>query len=186
MVDFFFFMASMIMVGHFELAIVKKTSLRTRIAFVGTGNLGRVMALAFHEAGYPITELISREGAPSQRRARALAKKLGARAATLEPANLDCDVIWLTVPDHAIAECAARLSRSAEWKGKVALHCSGALPASVLAPLQRAGAAIASAHPMNSFVTGSRADFSDVPFALEGEPRAVAIAKQLVSRIGGK
>lgn len=154
------------------------------IAIIGAGNLGRVLALALRDAGYRITELISRPGAASQRHAMALAKKVDARAATLDSAKFDCEVVWLTVPDDAIAEWAAGLAAARSWRGKSVIHCSGALPAAELLPLKRRGAAIASAHPMNSFVAKSKPDFTAVPFALEGDKSALRIARQMITAIG--
>src|SRR5213593_2590032 len=96
------------------------------IAIMGPGNLGSALALALAQAGYKITEIISREQPASRERARALARRLGARAATVSSAKLDAGLVWFCVNDGAIASSAREL-RSAEWKGKIALHSSGAL-----------------------------------------------------------
>jgi predicted short-subunit dehydrogenase-like oxidoreductase (DUF2520 family) len=132
---------------------------------------------------YQIREIISRPN--SLRRARALAKTVKARATTVANANFDADLTWLCVPDDAIAQVASELSSAASWSRKTVLHSSGALPADVLLPLKDAGAVIGSAHPLMTFVAGAAPEFRDVPFALEGDARALTVAAAIVRDLGG-
>jgi predicted short-subunit dehydrogenase-like oxidoreductase (DUF2520 family) len=156
------------------------------ITIVGPGNLGSSLALALHAAGYPIAELITRAEPESLRAAAALAKRVKARAVALADARLDADVLWLCVPDDAAAAVARELAP--KWKGKAALHSSGALPSALLKPLRRRGAAIASAHPMMTFVR-SRSDagvFRGVSFAVEGDATAVRVARRIALDLGAR
>ncbi len=66
------------------------------------------------------------------------------------------------------------------------LHSSGALTSDVLAPLKRAGAHTASLHPMMSFVAGTAPKMSEIPFAVEGDKKAIAAAKQIVGKLGAE
>ncbi len=75
---------------------------------------------------------------------------------------------------------------AADWRGKVALHSSGALASDELAVLHRQGAAIASVHPLMTFVRGSRPSFVEVPFALEGGQKAVRAARAIVQDLRGQ
>jgi predicted short-subunit dehydrogenase-like oxidoreductase (DUF2520 family) len=95
-------------------------------------------------------------------------------------------LVWLCVPDGAIASAAQELAHLADWKGKIALHSSGALGSEELAALRQRGAHVASAHPLMTFVRGSAPLLSGVPFALEGDPDAVQAAKRIVRDLGGR
>ena len=56
----------------------------------------------------------------------------------------------------------------------------------MLSPLKRAGASVASLHPMMTFVPGVSPKMQDVPFAVEGDSRAVAAARKLVKDLGAE
>ena len=144
--------------------------LRPTITLVGAGNLARVLGLALHAAGYRIDEIVSRSAPESRKRARALARKIGARASTYADAQLGSEIIWLCVSDDAIASTASAIAGATNWKGKIALHSSGARSSRELEPLRRRGAAIGSLHPMQTFVRASAATLAGVSFAVEGDP----------------
>jgi predicted short-subunit dehydrogenase-like oxidoreductase (DUF2520 family) len=161
-------------------------SAKPRIAIVGAGSLASALAVALHDAGYAIDEIVSREQAASLRRARRLARQVGASAATVARARMQAEVVWFCVPDGAITGAAESLADAVEWKGRVALHSSGALTSDELALLRRRGAASASVHPLMTFVRGSRPSLVDVPFALEGDTAAVRMARRIVKKLGGR
>jgi len=158
---------------------------RPTITIVGPGNLARVLGLALHAAGYTIDEIVSRDAADSRKRACALARQVGTRAATYADARLASEIIWLCVSDDAIAPTASALARRTDWEGKIALHSSGARSSRELEPLGRRGAAIGSLHPMQSFVRASHATLAGVSFAVEGDPAAVRIGRRIARDLGG-
>jgi predicted short-subunit dehydrogenase-like oxidoreductase (DUF2520 family) len=90
------------------------------------------------------------------------------------------------VPDGEIAKVARALAGKGNWKGKVVLHSSGALTSDELKPLRQCGAAVASVHPLMTFVPGSLPALVDVPFAIEGDAAAVQVARRVVSNLGGR
>jgi predicted short-subunit dehydrogenase-like oxidoreductase (DUF2520 family) len=94
--------------------------------------------------------------------------------------------VWLCVPDREIEQVAERLVTAANWKGKVVFHSSGALTSDQLAGLRRRGAAVASVHPMMTFVRGSMPSLDGVLFGVEGDSAAVRLARSIVSRLGGE
>lgn len=149
------------------------------ITIVGAGNLASALAPALVAAGFPVDCILSRERKASRARARTLARRVGAKSAVIGPA-LSSDVVWLCVSDDAIRPCARALSQDGNWKGKVVLHSSGALSSDELAPLRRRGASVGSLHPMMTFVPGVRVRMSEVPFAVEGDARAVRAARRIV------
>jgi predicted short-subunit dehydrogenase-like oxidoreductase (DUF2520 family) len=90
------------------------------------------------------------------------------------------------VPDAAIASTALALSRYGDWKGRIALHPSGALASTELQPFRQAGASVASAHPLMTFVSQSKPTLKGVPFAIEGDPRAVRAVRRIVRDLGAQ
>src|SRR5256885_2949933 len=154
---------------------------RETIAIIGPGNLGSSLAVALAGAGYRIRELVIRDGSRSRRQAATLARKLGTRLSEISETSLAADVVWLTVSDDAIAPLAHQLAKRGDWRGKIFLHSSGALSSEVLKPLQRAGAVVGSAHPMMTFVRGASPQWRGIPFALEGDKRAVAFARRVAA-----
>ena len=156
------------------------------ITLIGAGNLAQALGPALRKAGYRVEQVASRNNPESMRRARALARKVGATAVQLEDAAATADVIWLCHTDDALASTAQLLARMPGWKNKIVLHSSGALTSDVLAPLKRAGAHTGSLHPMMTFVPGTAPKMSEVPFAVEGDKKAIAAAKQIVSKLGAE
>ncbi len=159
---------------------------KPRIAIVGPGRLGRALALELHRAGYAISEIVSRDRAGSSQKARPLARKVGAQASTGASAHLDADLVWFCVPDREIASVASELASVVDWKRKAAFHSSGALASDELNMLRRRGAAVASVHPLMTFVSDSIPSLKAVPFALEGDAMAVRAARQIVRGLGGQ
>jgi predicted short-subunit dehydrogenase-like oxidoreductase (DUF2520 family) len=163
-----------------------RQAMKPRIAIVGAGNLASALATALHAAGYVIDQIVSRGRAASLQRARRLASELGSSAVTASRAQLHAEVVWFCVPDGAIAAAAASLSEATDWSGKAALHSSGALSSDELAALRQRGAAVASVHPLMTFVRGSRPLLVGVPFAIEGNRRAMRAAREIVMDLRGQ
>jgi predicted short-subunit dehydrogenase-like oxidoreductase (DUF2520 family) len=161
-------------------------STKPRVAIVGAGNLGRALTVALRAAGYSIEQIISRAKSSSLGQARKLAREVGASAGSVAQARILADVVWFCVPDGAIATAAASLTNAADWKGRVALHSSGALTNDELAVLRDRGAAVASVHPLMTFVRGSRPQLAGVPFAIEGDPTALRVARAVVKNLRGQ
>ena len=158
---------------------------KPNIAIVGAGNLGTALALALREAGYRIESVIARGGGTSLTRARQLAAQVRSRAVLAAEVG-KARVLWLCVPDSEIARAAESLAERFEGRRRIALHSSGALGSVTLEPLRRKGAAVASVHPLMTFVQGSRPSLRDVSFAIEGDPAAVRTARSMVRDLGGE
>ncbi len=151
---------------------------KPRIAIVGPGNLGTALALSLLRAGYKIEAVVGgRSG-----KATSLARRVSTRA----PDASMADVVWFCVPDSEIARAARDLAGKFAWRGKIALHASGALSSDELGVLRQKGAAVASVHPLMTFVKGSRPSLEGVPFAIEGDAGAVKAARGIVRDLGGE
>lgn len=165
--------------GHVLSVILRGVARKPVINLVGAGNLANALAPALVAAGYRIDRILSRDRSSSRKRAQSLARRVGGRAAALS-APVSAGVLWLCVSDDAIRPCARALGGEGSWTGKVVLHSSGALSSDELAPLRRRGASVASLHPMMTFVPGVRVRMAEVPFAVEGDPAAVRVARRIV------
>jgi predicted short-subunit dehydrogenase-like oxidoreductase (DUF2520 family) len=167
-----------------------KRSTKPRIALIGAGNLAGALARSLRQAGYVIEQIVARTPGASLQRAKRLAADVGASATALEngksKVTINAEMVWFCVPDGAIASAAQSFATAVDWTGKVALHLSGALTSDELGALRRRGAAVASAHPLMTFVRGSRPALVGVPFAIEGDRRAVRAARDIVKNLGAE
>jgi predicted short-subunit dehydrogenase-like oxidoreductase (DUF2520 family) len=155
------------------------------ITIVGAGSLANALAISLRGSGYKIKEVIARERGTSLRRAQALARKTGARASVITDAEISGEIVWFCVPDSAIAQAARTLATKIDWNHEIALHSSGALTSDELSVLRKRGAAVASVHPLMTFVRGSQASLAGVPFAIEGDAPAVRAGRRIVKNLKG-
>jgi predicted short-subunit dehydrogenase-like oxidoreductase (DUF2520 family) len=97
--------------------------------------------------------------------------------------------VLLTVPDDDLREIAEALAgRGDPPPGTPVLHCSGALGAEPLEALHWRGYRVGTLHPLQAIanpITGARR-LAGASFALSGEPEALAVARRLVSTLGGR
>jgi len=158
---------------------------KPRVTIIGPGRLGTAFIAALHNAGYKIDEVVTRPGTRSRNRAAKLSKRLQAKIVSAKNARFRAEVVWICVPDSAIRETARQLAAAASWKGKFVFHSSGALTSTELSELKKRGAAVASVHPMMSFVHRRAPSLAGVSFALEGDPAAVRAARAIVRDLSG-
>ncbi|MDY0744362.1 DUF2520 domain-containing protein [Paucibacter sp. R3-3] len=140
------------------------------IAVIGPGRLGRTLALVLAAQGETICAVGARTQPPE-----VLAVRIGGPCLATSPeAAVECaDLVFLTVPDDAIAPLAAALP----WRtGQAVVHCSGATELAALAPAKAAGARVGGFHPLQIFSDPERA-LALLPgsaVALEAEDAALA------------
>ncbi|MGH9739652.1 MAG: Rossmann-like and DUF2520 domain-containing protein [Candidatus Acidiferrales bacterium] len=154
------------------------------ISIVGAGRVGTTLGKRLRQLGWHVNAVVTR----SQRTARAAVRMIGGGTARsrLTGDVLDADVVLLTTPDDALASAARSLAKiGGAWRGKVVLHTSGALDRSVLDPLARLGAATGSLHPMQTFSGRNVPKLDGVTFAVEGDGKALHVAKQIARSLGG-
>ena len=140
---------------------------------------------ALRKSGYTINEVISRDSLGSRRRARRLAALVGACAVTAKSAKFEAELMWFCVPDREIRTAASSLAARAHGKVRFAFHSSGALTSRELDPLREDEIAVASVHPLMTFVPRSRPSLRGVPFAVEGDEAATRVARRVVRDLGG-
>ncbi len=154
---------------------------------VGCGKVGASLARHLSLAGYPAAATVSRRAVSAERAARLS----GAPRYGTEPAQYTTEaaMVLITTPDGAIEEtCRQIADRGGFASGAVVLHCSGALPSTILAPAREAGAFVGSLHPLQSFASASadRNPFQEIIFAVEGDSAALAVAETAARDLGGR
>jgi len=155
------------------------------VSIVGAGRVGATLGKRLRQLGWRVGAVVTRSERTSRVAVRAIG---GGKARSVLTADvLDADVVLLTTPDDALAEVARALAKTggSACRGKVILHTSGALDRSVLAPLARLGASTGSLHPMQTFSGRNVPKLEGVTFAVEGDAKALRVAKQMARSLGG-
>lgn len=156
-----------------------------KVAVIGAGVLGSAVAIQLKKKGYEIAAVASRRKEPAQKLAEGTGAACCADAAA---AAAKGDIVFLTVPDRAIAETAAVIARSGGFRpGQLVIHMSGALPAGVLDPAGEKGAVTVSVHPLQSFADIDMA-VKNLPgsfFSVQGDLAGIDRAKRIVADLDG-
>jgi predicted short-subunit dehydrogenase-like oxidoreductase (DUF2520 family) len=155
------------------------------ISIVGAGRVGTTLAKRLRQLGWRVGAVVTR----SKRTARTAVRVIGAGnpLAIIGTEIPRADVILLTTPDDALPKTVQSLAKigGANWRGKVVLHTSGALDRSVFDPLARLGASTGSLHPMQTFSGRNLPKLEGVTFAVEGDAKALRVARQIARSLGG-
>lgn len=173
----------------------KRRRHKPTVVLVGAGSLANVLAAVLPDAGFEVEEIVVRDTPRARRRGRVLAARAGARVVSAQTAKLEATILWFCVPDGEIQDAAAsiaeRLAAGPKSRIRFAFHSSGALLSDELDSLRKTGVSVASVHPLMTFVAGARPSLPrrflhGVPFALEGDARAVREARRMVCALGGE
>ncbi len=155
------------------------------ISIVGAGRVGQTLARRLRQLGWRIGAVVTQSKRSSQAAVRAIGG--GTPHARLTPQALAADVLLVTTPDGALEDVAKALANFSgeNYRGKIALHTSGALDRRVLAPLARRGMSTGSLHPMQTFSGRGTPQLKGVIFAVEGDRAARRAAQQIARALGG-
>jgi len=171
-----------------------------RISIIGAGRVGRALGKAAALAGHEIGDVVCQSRASALAAVRFIGEGHAQPSSTavLAPASL----ILIAVQDDRIPEVVELIlrqstsptesARSSVRIGRrgvpTALHTSGAISSQALAPLEPAGYAIGSCHPLQTFESPRRALQSLLGsyYCIEGDARAIRIARMFVKSIGGR
>jgi predicted short-subunit dehydrogenase-like oxidoreductase (DUF2520 family) len=173
------------------------------LSIVGAGRVGRTLGKLLRQRGWRIGAVVTRSartaraaariigaGTPVEARGLSLAKSRrsldGALAAAVQ-SIFSADVIFLTTADDDLPALVRALAAigGARCKDKIVLHTSATLDRTVLAPLERLGAATGSLHPMQAFGANVIPNLKGVIFAVEGDSRARRTAQSIGKSLGG-
>jgi predicted short-subunit dehydrogenase-like oxidoreductase (DUF2520 family) len=159
--------------------------MRGALAIIGAGRVGRALGKRLHELGWTIGAVVAQSEASARKAARFIGA--GRARATISRDVLASKLILICTPDDAIASVAKELARigAEELRGKVVLHTSGALGSKALRAVRKCGAAVGSMHPLQSFSGVAIPPLEGKVFAIEGDPAAVKLARQVARAFGG-
>jgi predicted short-subunit dehydrogenase-like oxidoreductase (DUF2520 family) len=159
--------------------------MRGALAIIGAGRVGRALGKRLHELGWKIGAVAAQSEASARKAARFIGA--GKARATISRDVLASKLILICTPDDTIARVAKELARigAEELRGKVVLHTSGALNSKALRAVRKCGAAVGSMHPLQSFSGVAIPPLEGKVFAIEGDPAAVRLARQIARALGG-
>src|SRR6266853_1275787 len=149
------------------------------LGFIGAGRVGTGLASGFARAGVHVVAIASRTIAAAQK----LAKRIrGARVCAPQEVAERADIVFLTVPDDAIAAVAA----SVRWRaGAACVHCSGAADLDVLQKAVADGALAGGFHPLHMFGEPGESDgLAGCAIALAGHDALVRKLEGLARALG--
>ncbi len=154
---------------------------------IGAGRVGRTLARLWADSrALEIQDVLAR----TARSGRNAVSFIGSGRAASKLADMRAADVWLIAPpDGAIAPCEKMLAaRGLLRKGDVVFHCSGALSSSVLGAAARAGARVASVHPLKTFADPREAvrTFGGTYCAVEGDRAALTVLRPAFARIGAR
>lgn len=153
------------------------------VGLVGPGRAGRALIGHLPRDAFRLGPVMARRISSARRAVREM--KRGTAVDDAE-SFVHCNVILIAVPDDQIFNAIGRLAvADLDYAGTTALQVSGAREASDLALLEKRGASVGSMLPLQSF--GRRpSSLAGVAFLLEGNAKALRVARILVRAWGGE
>ncbi|RLB84119.1 MAG: DUF2520 domain-containing protein [Deltaproteobacteria bacterium] len=161
--------------------------MKPSFAIVGCGKVGIALGKYLAQAGYKPAGVASR----SLFSAKRAADITGTDHFDQIPWEITkkAEIIFLTTPDRVISRICASIAKHGGFiKDAVVLHCSGALPSTILSPAKKYGAFIGSMHPLQSFASSKNngSPFKGIIISVEGEKRAVTTAGKIAADLGAE
>jgi len=153
-------------------------------AIIGTGMVGTAIGFLLKKAGYKVIAIADKFPAALK---RALPYTGGEAFRKPREAVQEADCILITTPDDAISSACKEIALCPVIKGKLVFHMSGAGGLDLLEPAKKAGAAVASIHPLQSFSSIDQA-IKNIPgsyFGITADKKAQLPAKKIVRDLGG-
>jgi len=153
------------------------------VTIIGLGAVGSALAMALHQAGYPVKNLYSRK--PGQK--SKLASRFKNKLKKYQPGR-DIplgDIIFICVSDDAIRTVAEQLYSSCDLTQKIVVHCSGTLGSNILNIGTSENYYSAAFHPVKSFSRPVETHpFEHIYIDIEGSEAAVEALSALAGSIG--
>ncbi|MFZ0411459.1 MAG: DUF2520 domain-containing protein [Candidatus Acidiferrales bacterium] len=155
------------------------------LSIIGAGRLGRALGTRLHGLGWRACAVVTRSPATARAAVRAIGAGRAYSGITFEV--FTARVILIATPDGEIERTAALLAKigGAKCRGRIFLHCSGALDYSALRALERRGGVTGSLHPMQTFTGRKIPRLDGVIFSVEGQPAARRVAAGIARSLGG-
>jgi predicted short-subunit dehydrogenase-like oxidoreductase (DUF2520 family) len=153
-------------------------------AIIGAGMVGTAIGFLLKKAGYKVIAITDKSPAALK---RALPYTGGKAFRKPREAAQKADCILITTPDDAISSACEEIALCQVIKGKFVFHMSGAGELDLLESAKKAGAAVASIHPLQSFSSIDQA-IKNIPgsyFGITADKKAQQSAKNIIRDLGG-
>ena len=159
---------------------------RLKVAVIGCGRVGAVLAAAWHRSGHRIVAVTARSDT-SRLRAEALVPH--APITDRHEATKDADLVLIAVPDQVLPELVQDMVDEGSLRaGQFVVHPAGRFGLAVLEPATRSGAIPLAIHPALP-LTGTTLDLerlAGAAFAVTAPDQVRSVAEALVVEIGGE
>jgi len=155
------------------------------IAILGLGKVGTAVGYLLKSAGYPIVAVASRSVSSLN---HGVAFTGGKPATSFSDAAAQADCIFITTADDAIQSTCEKVTQEGGiYPGKKVIHMSGAGGLDLLSAAKKAGACVASIHPLQSFadVEGAIKNIPGSTFGITTNDNIKAWSVQIVKDMGG-
>jgi predicted short-subunit dehydrogenase-like oxidoreductase (DUF2520 family) len=155
------------------------------LTLIGAGKLGQTLGRLWNDCGaFRIQDVVCRSAHSAQR----AVSFIGAGRPLADMRTLAAaDVFLIAVPDDDIADCANGLAHTGILNTtSIVFHCSGSRCASEMAAAVRAGAAVASIHPVRSFALPEEVlrSFAGTHCGSEGDVAALSVLRPAFESVG--
>lgn len=153
-------------------------------AIIGTGMVGTAIGFLLKKAGCKITAISDKSPAALKRAQSYIG---GKSFRNPQEAIHRADCILITTPDDKITSACREIALFPSIKNKLVFHMSGAGDLDLLESAKKAGAAVASIHPLQSFSSIDQA-IKIIPgsyFAITADRNTQTLAKNIVRDLGG-
>jgi len=160
--------------------------MKPSFAIVGCGKVGTALGVFLARAGYRAAGFVSKNLSSAKQAAEII--KSDHYSDIPWEITRDADVVFITTPDGVIQDTCSSISQNRGFAdNSVVLHCSGALPSTILSVAKKCGAFTGSMHPLQSFASADYDvnPFRDIILSVEGEKQAVEVATELATDLGG-
>ena len=153
-------------------------------AIIGAGMVGTAIGFLLKKNGYKVVAVYDKSSTAVKR-----ALPYTGRKAFLNPQDAvqKADCILITTPDDSISSACADIAISPAIKGKFVFHMSGAGGLDLLEMAKKAGASVASIHPLQSFSSIDQA-IENIPgsyFGVTADKKDLSPAKNIIRSLGG-
>ncbi len=159
-----------------------------KISWIGCGRVARTLAKACRIAGYPIGMVVCRNLKNAETAVEFIGD--GEPGTDIVEAATSGTVHFITTNDDALSEVVQTLDTDVPGSlaGHYYFHTSGSIASTILEPLHKKGADIASIHPLQVFANPEKAleTLPGIYYAIEGNDRAMSWAVKLIDKLQGK
>ncbi|MTK52099.1 Rossmann-like and DUF2520 domain-containing protein [Paludibacter sp.] len=147
-----------------------------KVVCIGSGNVATHLAKAIHEAGFTVSQIVSR----TEENAKKLALSVNAEWTTSPDDIEEADIYIYSVSDSALCE----IIRLNPHKEGLHVHTAGSMSLSLFADIKERGGVL---YPLQTFSKGKAVDFKDIPLFIEASnANDLNILRELASAISNK